>query len=95
MTYCPHCRRDPLDDRIPVHLLLLGLILALVALLALSGTYARTIARDCSTVPEDVGRTSWPPAFEVVPSTDAPRMHDTYRMPSYDAYGLPPHAARP
>ncbi|MDE3260905.1 MAG: hypothetical protein OYL41_02865 [Acidobacteriota bacterium] len=84
MTYCRHCR---LDDRIPVHLLLLGLILALVALLALSDTYARAIAHDCGTVPEDAGRTNWPLAFEVVPSTDAPRMHD--------AYGLSPRAVRP
>lgn len=47
MTYCRHCRRDRLDDNIPLHMLLLGLILALVALLVLYGAYADAIARDC------------------------------------------------
>ncbi len=97
MTYCRHCGRDRLDNQIPLHMFLLVLLLALLLWLV---SYPNVFARDCGAPPADARHTSWPPTFEGVPSGGASRMHgmhthDTYRMRTHDAYGLPHSPLRP
>ncbi len=97
MTYCRHCRRDRLDNEIPLHMFLLVLLLAMLLWIV---SYPNVLARDCGAPPADARPTAWPPTFEVISSGRAHRMHrmhthDTYRMRTHDAYGLPQSSLRP
>ena len=92
MTYCRHCRRGrSLDERIPLHLLLLMFLVLMLVLL--SGELTRQArVRDCGEGPAPAARTGWPAAFETVPAIDTHRnhrvcLHDTYGVRLHDAHG--------